>query len=297
MENYMPWLPKRQPDILGNSESFGNIEWTADEIFENVYDKLQKKYPDYISKKFLGFDSSGKYKMFAYEFVPENFTKTVYIQSGVHCLETEGYFGLARLLTLIVAGEGRLKALRDHVRFLVVPCVSVYGISIKGSRENIMSDKKYEIPNNVLSLNPNRDFYNQELRETENIKKYVAERAPEIDFAFDFHTTTMSQWNAYLLPYPNDLREDVRERLVYVNRMLYELNRPSCPMGFMGPEKDYPTGCMKGTFTGGLWEIYAIPGATLEHSDYIFSDSLGTSEAMTRAVELYGNHLLCQLGY
>lgn len=297
MENYNIWIPKEQPDILGKSESFGNIEWTSEEIIANIYEVLRKKYPDYITRTFLGLDSSGKYEMYAYEFTPENYSKTIYLQAGVHCLETEGYFGLARIMTLIAEGYDRLKALRENVRFLVVPCVSVYGISRKGSYTDIMSDGRYNILNNSFALNPNRDFYQQKLCETANIRKYVAEYAAETDLAFDFHTTTKPDWNAYLLPYPNGLKKEVRDKLIFVGKKLYEINRPKSPMGFVGQEKDYPTGGISGSFTGGLWEFYGIPGSTIEHSDYIFSDSLGTSQALTRAIELYANHILCQTGY
>ena len=38
--------------------------------------------------------------MTAWKFTPERYEKTVYLQAGVHAIEIEGYFGLARLMNL-----------------------------------------------------------------------------------------------------------------------------------------------------------------------------------------------------
>ena len=121
------WEPEYQPDILGRADSFGDITWTSDEIYENLYEPLRRQYPQWCSRVKIGMDTSGKYEMYAYSFTPEQWKKTVYIQSGVHAIETEGYFGLARMMHLIAnSGSPRMKWLRENVRFLVVPMVSVF---------------------------------------------------------------------------------------------------------------------------------------------------------------------------
>ena len=294
------WIPDTQPDILGKTESFGNIEWTSDEIYEHLYDPLLEKYPYKAEKVSLGFETTGKYPMYAYEFTPDQYEKTVYIQSGVHCIETEGYFGLARLLHLITEGcDERMIALRDHVRFLIVPMVSVWGISEKGSYAHIMSEDRYDgCPHNAVRVNSNRDFYEEKAQETVNVKNYFRKNAAAIDLMFDFHTTTQPEWGAYLLPYPTGLDTITTARLVQVDSMLYQKNcTPDMPIAYMGDEAHYPTAPITSGFLSGFFKEYGIPGSVIEHSDYIFDKVLGTETAMTRAVELYGNQVLALTGY
>ena len=293
------WQSVPQPDILGNSDSFGNITWTSDEIIENLYEPLRKQYPQWVNREKIGMDTTQKYEMYAYSFTPKQWKKTVYIQSGVHSMETEGYFGLARLMHLIAnEDEPRLKWLRENVLFFVFPMVSVWGISNKGSYEQLMSADRYvKCLHNVLGINPNRDFYECQLAETKNVKKYFASKANEIDVMFDFHTTTNINWGAYLLPYPDNLDCEFLDRLVKINKMLYRENCTSdIPIAYMGDESHYPTTPINSSFMGGFHKLYNISGSTIEHSDYIFDSVLGTSVCMTRAVELYANHIMLAVG-
>ncbi len=291
------WDPGFQPDILNNKDSFGNIEWTYADIIENIYEALRKEFPNYINRKIIGRDSSGQYDIFAYEFCPPHYQKTIYIQSGVHCLETEGYFGLARLMYLICHDfDERLTEMKSKIRFLVVPCVSVYGVSKKGTIENIMSCERYAIPNSIYGINPNRDFYDLKCEETRAVRSYVAENSDKISVCFDFHTTTMPDWNAYLLIWPDGMKDNLTVSHENINNMLYEKNKPEFKKAFMGPESKYPTDAIKGSFTGGFFNEFNINSYTVEHSDYVFDKKLGTSKAMTKAVELYGNHVLFEAG-
>ena len=292
------WQAPDQPDILGKDGSFGNIEWTSDEIYHHLYDPLEKIYPWKIRKVYLGKDTSGTYSMYAWELVPEQYEKTVFLQAGVHAIETEGYFALARMIHLICEGaDERLRYLRDNVRFLIVPMVSVWGISRKGSYAQIMSPERYQkCMHNVLGINSNRDFWECRLQETVNVRNYFDSHASEIDFMFDFHTTTRSDWGGYLLPFPDGLDVRFAVKLVQVSSMLYQKNCAGLvPVAFMGNDGNYPTSPITSSFSTGFHRQYQIPSSTLEHSDYVFDDVLGTSVCMTRAVELYTNHLLAFL--
>ena len=294
------WKPPIQPDIWGEEDSFANIEWTSDEIDRYLYEPLKELYHYHIQKIQIGQDTSGTCAMYAWELTPPHYEKTVYLQSGVHAIETEGYFGLARLIRLICEGtDERLKAVRDHVRFLIGPMVSVWGITHKGNYQQIMSLERYEkCPHNVLGINPNRDFWDCRLQETLNVKQYFAAHASEIDFMFDLHTTTMPEWGAYLLPYPDRLDTKYITKLVQINSMLYLENCDfQTPIAYMGDDSRYPTAPITSGFAAGFHHLYQIPGSTLEHSDYVFDSILGSSVCMTRAVELYGNHLLAFLEY
>lgn len=295
MDDFSLWIADKQPDILGGGNSFGNIEWTYEEIINNIYEKLRAEFPEYINRKEIGKDSSGKYKMYAYEFCPDNYEKTFYIQSGVHCIETEGYFGLARLMYLVAhEADDRFAAMKKKIRFLIVPCVSVYGVSTKGDLTHIMSDKRYEIENSIYGINPNRDFVNLLCAETRAVKAYFSDNAADITFAFDFHTTTMAEWNAYLFIWADGMDAKITEKHKHISEMLYKNCKTDFPMAYNGPEANYPTGSIKGSFVGGFFTEFGINAVTVEHSDYIFDKSLGTSAALTRAVELYANHVMLE---
>lgn len=91
------WNPPPQLDILGKENSFADIEWTSDDIDRRLYEPLRYLYPYSIKKISIGKDTSGSCDMTAWKFTPERYEKTVYLQAGVHAIETEGYFWLAAL--------------------------------------------------------------------------------------------------------------------------------------------------------------------------------------------------------
>mgnify|MGYP004591082087 FL=1 len=291
--NFQLWEPKSQPDILGGEASFGNIEWDYPTFIESIYEPLRKKYPDYIKRQSIGFDTSGEYEMWAYEFTPKNYKKTVYLQSGVHVIETDSYFGLARLLTIIANREDkRLEYIRDNIRLLVVPVVSVWGISKRGKYEEIMDSERWRFPHNAARVNANRDFADRKAMETTNIINYISKYAKDICFAMDCHSTTDVVLGAYLLPYANGMPDELAEKLKAINNALYEKHPTNYPKAFMGKEKNYPVPNLVNTYNGGIYEKFGILGITPEHNDYIYDDKLGTSLTITLAVELIGNHLL-----
>ena len=293
MQEFKLWEPSAQPDILGGDGSFGNIGWDYPTFIENIYEPLRKKYPEYITRKSIGFDTSGEYEMWAYEFTPEKYTKTVYLQSGVHVIETDAYFGLARLLTMIAQGtDSRLSFIRENVRLLVVPVVSIWGISKRGGYEDIMDADRWRFPHNAARVNANRDFEEQKAEETKNVIKYIKSHDGEICFAFDCHSTTDVVLGAYLLPYSNGMPENLSKKLEHINRELYKKHPTDVPHLFMGQEKDYPVPNLCNTYNDGITRHLGILAATLEHNDYIYDEKLGTSRTITLSVELIGNHLL-----
>jgi hypothetical protein len=64
-----PWYtPTGVGDFLGNADSFADYRWTSDEVFENLYEPLRKKYPNYIKREHIGKDASDTYDMYCYIF-------------------------------------------------------------------------------------------------------------------------------------------------------------------------------------------------------------------------------------
>ena len=66
---------------------------------------------------------------------------------------------------------------------------------------------------------------------------------------------------------------------------------------YSGNSSEYPTGSNAASYASYITEELGIPMCTLEHSDFIFDKALGTSAAMTRAVELYLNHIALALDF
>ena len=287
MENKLFLEIPAQPDFSAN------IMCGSDEIVSKFYEPLRLAYPDYISRSIIGTDTSGQYQMWLYDFCPEHCEACVYLQSGVHPIETEGYLGLARIMEMITRNE--LPTLRSKVRFLVVPVVSVFGVSKKSEADSIV--KRWDIPHNVLGINANRDCYECRLNETKNILAVVEQYRDIIDFGFDFHTTTTEDWGDYLTVYPDNLPH--RKEFVALNNFLRSRNitwRQEMIV-YSGNSSNYPTGPNAASYASYITNEIGIPMCTLEHSDFVFDMCLGTSAAMTRAIELYLNHIFLALDF
>lgn len=286
MNNFLLEIPL-QPDFSAD------IMCGSDEFVNKFYEPLRRAYPNYISRTMIGTDTSGQYQMWLYDFCPDDYESCVFIQSGVHPIETEGYLGLARIMEMITKNE--LPDLRSKVRFLVVPIVSVYGVSQKAQADCII--KRYDIPHNSLGINSNRDCYERRLDETKNVLAVVEKNKDIIDFGFDFHTTTTENWGDYLTVYPDNLPH--RKELVLLNNMLRSRNIKGRQerIVYSGSSSGYPTGSNDSSYASYITEEIGIPMCTLEHSDFIFDTALGTSVAITRAVELYLNHIMLALDF
>lgn len=280
-------------DIPLQPDFSADIMCGSDEIINKFYEPLRHAYPDYISRTMIGTDTSGRYPMWLYDFCPQSYDACVFLQSGVHPIETEGYLGLARIMEMIANNE--LPDLRARVRFLVIPIVSVYGVSKKAEADSII--KRYDIPHNLLGINSNRDCYEHRLSETQNVLSVIEKYKDVIDFGFDLHTTTTEDWGDYLTVYPDNLPH--QKEVVWLNDLLRSRNVKGRPerIVYRGSSSEYPTGSNAAAYASYITEKMGIPMCTLEHSDFAFDSALGTSIAITRAVELYLNHIILALNF
>ena len=287
---------------------------SSEDFLQKYYEPLRAQYPEYIARDSIGVDDSGKYTMWRYTFTPENYTKTVWLQAGVHGRnEFESYYAGALMMRLIAdAGKIRdphLNYLRENVRFIVIPIVNVYDATEWTYR-----------PNNASNINLNRDWYDQKSQEVRSLKALLAQyRKGEIDIAFDLHTDPEGNpgWGAYLLPYADNMPAEISDRMVAVNHFLYDRNikgkvkwnGEDLLMAFMGPKSEYPSSSKewrtnhagnykRGTawksISSGIWKDFGIPSATLEHGARKFGPQ-GSAVEMARAVELYLNQILAQV--
>lgn len=122
------------------------------------------------------YDDSGtsvadiSYPLYHYEFAPTNYTKTFYVQAGIHGNEKDAPQTILRFFDIICnhcneAAYSRLRPLRDNVRFIVVPVVSPVGYS--ASPNGTMNvpwidwDGTSKSGSDAMNMNRNFDF-NQE---------------------------------------------------------------------------------------------------------------------------------------
>ncbi len=282
-----------QPDFLGNADSFAHLHMDSGEIISELYEPLRKQHPDYITRNSIGFDTSGKFEMWMYDFKPEEYHATVYLQSGVHPIETEGVLGLARIMNMVVSG---LLPGLERIRFIVVPVVSVFGANERAKAQNIVEN--YELKHNVLGINSNRDCIEKKLKETKNVLSVIENYKDVIDFGFDLHTTTETfpGWGDYMTVYPDNLPS--AQLVVETNEFLRNKNITDRQpwVKYVGPDSSYPNihilGTLDNCFSSYIFNTYNIPMCTLEHSDFSFDNKLGSSIAVTRAVEMYVNHII-----
>lgn len=57
-------------DLGGGEGSWGDWRWSFEDLCRAVYEPLREKYPDYISRQWIGRDESNQYDMWAYTFEP-----------------------------------------------------------------------------------------------------------------------------------------------------------------------------------------------------------------------------------
>ena len=135
------------------------------------------------------------------------------------------------------------------------------------------------------------------MSETRNVLAAVEKYKEIIDFGFDLHTTTTEEWGDYLTVYPDNLPH--RKEFVLLNDMLRSRNVKGRAerIVYCGSSSEYPTGSNSSSYASYVTEKIGVPMCTLEHSDFVFDSSLGTSIAITRAIELYLNHIMLGLDF
>ncbi len=293
-----------------------DIELNAGDFVRKYYEPLRARMPKYVSRDSIGMDDTGRYTMWCYTFTPRHYRQTVYLQAGIHGRnEFESYFAAALIMRLIAdarkSHDPHLKYLRRRVRFVVVPVVNV----------SDTYDRAHP-PFNSRNININRDWVDERTQEMRNLKAVLRRYEPgEIQMAFDLHTDPegMPGWGAYLLPFAKGIPSEVSDKLLSVSNFLYEQNIPGKVQyrgedlyrAFMGPNTEYPKSSRDwrengpenyqrrgsgtgGTCTSGIWNTFGIPCSTLEHGARKFGPK-GSPVELTRAIELYLNHIAIQM--
>lgn len=139
-----PFIPSSEPGVNGTPNNND-----PDENRKVFYDKFVDN--KYVTKKYVGKDQSNKYNVYAYDFKPDNYTKTLLVTSCIHGNEYSAFYALSHFMNLVVNEwhkYSHLAYLRKNVRIVLVPIVNPWGFANR-ERENV----------NNVDLNRNFDYY------------------------------------------------------------------------------------------------------------------------------------------
>lgn len=288
-----PWfIPEAVGSITDPDGTYGNYQWTAAQVIENLYEPYRAKYPGYITRTHLGKDQTGTYDMYGYVYAPENYKTTLFLTGGVHANEESAYYALARLMQLIsdaTPGDEPMYTLRQNVRFIVIPVVNVWGVSQNHdrSREEIWKRIRY----NGENVDLNRDFGDVTQQETKNVLEFFRSYADQIDMAMDFHNSKREGCSLWY----NFINYAVNSRANYktTNHMYHRLMELGLCEKTPYIEK-IPGRYFKSSMylEGRIWNEFHVPTITVEHVINSTFPPKYSGEGLTLAVETYGNFIL-----
>lgn len=274
------WGEQKSAD--GSGESFVNINGSYQNLIDTIYEPLRSKYPNYIKRESMGKDASGVYDMWCYTFEPRYYQQCVILNTGVHSKEVDSMACLARIMQMIAneyEGDEDLTFLRYNVKFIVIPCVNVWGYS--------QTPKEMNNYNGVKMQNWNVEPLIPELA---NIKNYLQDKVKEASFLVDMHTTTADNYYDFY-GVINSHAPNVRT-LFRVNNWLcehYALNGRTVDDQYFGyrPVDNH-------TLNQYFNNVMGVPSSTLELSDYHWDTKLSTSKVITMGVTMYLNYIIQQ---
>lgn len=271
--------------------------WSYDELISE-YDNLMNEFPNYISKETYSEKTlNGDYDLHHYVLEPENYTKTIFIQAGIHGNEMDSKQQLLRFVKTLLyktdlEGYTELKVLRNDVRFILIPCVSPYGhdnssmnVPYDGAQYGLNMNRNYDYNHqNALAstgVGGNSPFEYAEVRHTDYIlNKYGIDN---IDFGQDWHdggNVSEHYWINYNVDAPN--REDT---INLINTLInkYNIENPIIPNC-----KDTGT---TGTTQGYMSKTLGMVSSTVEWIGGLLGYDFKESH-MTQSFELRVNSVL-----
>ena len=260
-------------------------------FISSVYEPMRSANPSYITREVIGRDASDTYDMYLYTFEPDYPEQTIWLQSGMHGREKDGYISLAILLQHIVndwrSHEG-LAYLRWKCRICVIPVMNPWGAD-------------HNSDNNANGVNLNGNNYSASEAETQaNHAAFESVlQTYGVSFCIDYHTTVNNSYGDYMASVkPGAPNETLVKNLVWslawinVNRRTQEYITersltPGVPnINHLGDSQSIYTYC------SWWYTVKGVPSATIEHSDYVWSIYQHTAAAITRAVENFANELM-----
>lgn len=267
----------------------------------------------------------GGYPLYHYEFTPDNYTKTIYVQACIHGNEHDAPQTLLRIMDIICnhtdeAAYARLKPLRDNVRWIVVPVVSPWG------HDNYSMNVPYtdwdgnEVTGgSSMNMNRNMDviqsyplvqagtggnypFQRSENRHIEFIINTYG--AHNIDYAVDNHDgedTTKHFWFNYNADGANGsaMRKLLADLIAYEDELIAQggtdyrqpENADADEEGYVHPEVADAFGYSTGTCAAWFNGTAGMLGSVCEYLGGYFGYSF-SQEQMTRSLRIRANLLI-----
>ena len=269
-------------DLNGGPGSWGDWKWSAEALFSNVYEPLRERYPDYITRRWIGRDATDRFDMWAYIFEPPEWEQTLFVTGGLHGNETDGYLGLARFLQLLCASDGShegLSYLRRKVRLVVVPLVNV-----------CKDDPAAPIRQNGCGYDLNRDFAAHSQAETVNVIWLLHQYAAQTAALLDFHTARAKAPGLYYqfsIQAPNSAV--CRKVVNHIHERLKAHGWEKDPADLTLIPGKYEKSSV--FLQGYAWNRFGIPTLVIEHNSCRWYEE-HSAEGLQHAVECYGNFLI-----
>ena len=299
-----PWYtPDGVSDFLGNEGSFADYRWSSDEVYENLYEPLRKKYPSYITREHIGKDQSGAYDMYCYVFAPEGYEQTVFLSAGMHANEEDAYFALAYFMGEVANADkanAQLYYLKTKVRFVVIPLINVFGVN----QTHNVSKPNWSIRYNSTETDLNRDFGDQTQEETKNVCAVLEKYGESISFGIDFHTTPNDNGSDLFFNF-NIGVENTAINFQTVNHIYHRMKAEGMiakdrPLLVPSSSAFGTLAAMDGKYSASrtlqsyLWNEHQISPITVEYMNFTSgkSPAKGSAEGLSMAVEIFGNFII-----
>lgn len=278
------WTAAEPVGSIGGDCTWGNVFWDTETVLNKLYEPVRQRHPEYITREVIGKDQSGQHDMYAYIYAPENYETTMFLNGGTHGDEQTAYFALAKVMQLIADAQPEdpfLYTLRHKVRFVVIPILNVWSVSVAHLRTN------------STGQDLNRDFDDLTQQESKNLIALFEKYADQTRILMDFHIAAGSKVAVYFnfINYSDNAVANYKT----TNHMLHRY----IELGYAQFDTDLSK--VPGSYTksdqyleGRIWNEYGVPTITVE---YVTSAGHGfpegtTTQAMTAAVETQMNFII-----
>ena len=274
------WDCGEQGSIMGGEGSWGDWQWSYEEFINNVYEPIRAKYPEYITRRWIGKDETDEIDMWAYFYEPENYEQVLFLTGGIHGEEVDGYSGLGRFLQLLAEEDGShagLHYLRTKVKLVVVPVCNVWG----ATHNSRVTSK---------GINLNGDFKNHDAVETINVIWLFEQFKDQIACAMDFHTA-IPKAAAMYYQFSIEAANSLVARKVS-NHVFEDLKKKGWVEGI--PQMWLIPGKLKKDskyLQGYFYNKYGVPTIVCEHNQSRWYEH-HSAKSLETAVKYYGNHII-----
>lgn len=273
------------------------------------YDKLMELAPNYIKKYRYEkggvpiLTKNGNHELYHYILEPDSYSKTIFIQAGIHGNEMDSKQQLLRIVDILVNkinknGYERFKNIRNDVRLVIIPCVNPFGHNLGTGGMNIPYNYDGVEQQHGINMNRNYDFNQQwalasigvggspsfdmeEVQHTRDIIKSVG--VENIDYAMDWHDGGYVMEH-YWINY--DVDADNREMID--NFVKYLVSKYNITNPVINNCKDTST---TGTASMYFSKSLGLIGSTVEWIGGLLGYDFSSSH-MTQSIEVRGNMLL-----